>query len=101
MSSNRRVGTLTLGCVLILSGGGFLLHLFVPTLSYLALLNFWPVILIILGIETLVSYAVNKEEKIRYDGWSVVIVIAMSFFSVCMGSMQFLIEQYPQILTRF
>ena len=101
MNNNRRVGTLTLGIVLLLTGGAFLLHLFIPTLSYYVLFNLWPVILILLGIETLASYIVNKDEKLRYDGWSIVIIGAMSFFTVCMAGLQLLIEQYPQMIGRF
>jgi uncharacterized membrane protein HdeD (DUF308 family) len=99
MSNNRRVGTLTLGIVLILMGGAFLSHLILPELSFSVLLDFWPVVLIILGIETLVSYWVNKEERLRYDGWSIVIMMTLIGFSACMGGAQFLVEEFPQIYT--
>jgi hypothetical protein len=95
MSSNRRVGTLTMGLMLILMGSAFLAHLFLPELDYRRLVDFWPVVLILLGIETLASYTINKEEKLRYDGWAIVIMIVLIGFSVCMGGVQFLMEQYP------
>ncbi len=95
MSRNRRVGTLTMGLVLVLMGGIFLAHLAIPELNYLWLMNFWPVVLILLGIETLISYTINKEEKLRYDGWAIVIMMVLIGFSVCMGGVQFLMEQYP------
>ena len=97
MGGNRRVGTLTLGVVLILMGGAFIAHLVLPVLSLKILLNFWPVVLILLGIETLVSYFVNKQERLRYDVWSIVIMIVLVGFSTCMGWAQFLLERFPQI----
>ncbi|MEI8216311.1 MAG: hypothetical protein WCF96_04375 [Eubacteriales bacterium] len=97
MGGNRRVGTLTLGIVLILMGGAFIAHLVLPVLSLNMLLNFWPVVLILLGIETLVSYFVNKQERLRYDVWSIVIMIVLVGFSTCMGWAQFLFEKFPQI----
>ncbi len=95
MSSNRRVGTLTLGLTLVLMGGAFLSHLAWPAVDYLKLIDFWPIVLILLGIETIASYIVNREEKLRYDGWAIVLIILLTGFSVCMGGIQFLVEQYP------
>jgi uncharacterized membrane protein HdeD (DUF308 family) len=97
MSNNRRVGTLTLGIVLILMGMAFISHLIFPELSMRILLDFWPLVLIILGIETLASYFINKQERLRYDGWSIVIMIGLIGFSTFMGGAQFLLEEFPQI----
>lgn len=97
MSNNRRVGTLTLGIVLILMGVAFIAHLILPELSMRILLDFWPIVLIILGIETLTSYFINKQDRLRYDGWSIVIMIGLIGFSTFMGGAQFLLEEFPQI----
>ena len=97
MGGNRRVGTLTLGIVLILMGAAFIAHLVMPVLSLRILLDFWPVVLILLGIETLASYFINKQDRLRYDVWSIVIMIVLVGFSICMGWAQFLLEKFPQI----
>lgn len=96
MSNNRRVGTLTLGIVLILMGLAFFSRLIFPEYSLRILLDFWPIVLIILGIETLVSYFINTQERLRYDGWSIVIMIGLIGFSTFMGGAQFLLEEFPQ-----
>ncbi len=46
-----------------------MVHMFVPALKYEFIIKFWPVILIALGVEMLLSCR-NKEEgiKLKYDG---------------------------------
>jgi len=95
MSSSRRIGTLTMGMMLVLMGLAFMSHLVWPAIDYLALIDFWPVILILLGIETIASYVVNREDRLKYDGWAIVILIVLTGFAMCMGAIQFVMEQYP------
>jgi len=93
MTRNRRVGTLTLGISLIGMGSLFAVHLFVPdAIPYHLIFRLWPAILILLGIEVVVSYAVNKEEKIKYDGWAVFIMIVMMIFAGALAGCQLLLE---------
>lgn len=61
----RRVGTFTLGVVLILSGAAMLLCMFFPKLDLTFLLKLSPLILVSLGVETLL--AAWRDSAIRYD----------------------------------
>lgn len=61
----RRVGTFTLGVVLILSGAAMLLCMFFPKLDLTFLLKLSPLILVSLGVETLL--AARRDGVIRYD----------------------------------
>ena len=72
----RRVGSLTCGALLIIFGVLFMVHMFVPALKYEFIIKFWPVILIALGVEMLLSCR-NKEEgiKLKYDGAAIFLTI--------------------------
>lgn len=61
----RRVGTITFGIVLVVSGCAMLLSMFFPKLDLKFLLQASPLILISLGIETLLS--ARKSEQLKYD----------------------------------
>ncbi|MGE5626996.1 MAG: hypothetical protein ACM3X7_02640 [Solirubrobacterales bacterium] len=92
MHKGRRVGTLTAGIVLVMSGVMYLSHLAFPNIDYLAIVSFWPVILIILGIEIIASYIINKEEKLLYDTGAIWIMVVLSFFAMGMGGAEFIIR---------
>ena len=51
----HRVGTITCGTVLIVTGILFLLHIIFPVISYLFIFRLWPCILILLGAEILIG----------------------------------------------
>lgn len=63
--SFRRVGTLTMGVVLVVSGCAMLAGMFFPALDPTLLLQLSPLILISLGAETLL--AGHRGGKIQYD----------------------------------
>ena len=65
VQKKRRVGTFTLGVVLILSGAAMLLCMFFPALDLTFLLKLSPLILVSLGVETLL--AARQGGAIRYD----------------------------------
>ena len=73
---NKRVGTISMGIVLIFFG----VLMFVSQVSSFSaveiFIKFWPGILIILGLEILYYVYTNKSEetRIKYDGFSIVIV---------------------------
>jgi uncharacterized membrane protein HdeD (DUF308 family) len=92
MIKGRRVGTFTAGIVLVVFGTLFLIHTVMPKLSFNFIFSLWPVILILLGIEIVISYIVNKDEKLRYDGGAIALIIILALFSMCMGGMEFVIE---------
>lgn len=77
----RRVGTFTLGLMLIFIG------ILVPiSLIYkeqaLYLFNFLPLVLVALGVEILIYALKFKEEKLRYDGLSIFFSIVITFVAV-------------------
>ncbi len=55
-------------------------------------MSLWPLVLIFLGIEVILSYVVNKEEKIRYDGAAIALVLLMAIFAMVMGGGEFIME---------
>lgn len=74
--NGRRVGTLTLGVAMMAAGILFLVWIFAPqAVDIWFCLKFWPVILILLGGEVLWSYAFAAQEKLRYDGVAMVLLI--------------------------
>lgn len=81
---NRRIGTISMGIVLILFGVLLLLSKVSSISGIEIFVSFWPVILIILGIEILYYVYKNKEEEkpIRYDIFSIFIVTAILMFNM-------------------
>lgn len=61
----RRVGTFTLGIVLVAAGCGMLVSLLWPTFEIGWLLNASPLILVALGVETLLS--ARGGGRVKYD----------------------------------
>lgn len=92
MIKGRKVGTLTSGIILVVFGIMFLLRLFINNLNILFIASLWPLILILLGIEIISAYIINKEEKIQYDFAAVTLVIILVFFAMGMGSAEFIIN---------
>jgi uncharacterized membrane protein HdeD (DUF308 family) len=97
MFKGRRVGTLTAGVVLIIFGLLFTARIIFPLLNYAAILQLWPVILVFLGIEVIVSYIINKEEKLKYDGGAIALVVILSFFAMGMAGAEYLINHLEEI----
>lgn len=95
MKNNRRVGTLTAGLVLVAFGILFLLRTFVGSVDYRFIFSCWPVILILLGLELLLS-RFTAEERLRYDGAAIFLVLVMAGFALVMAVIQFLMENLPQ-----
>lgn len=92
MLRGRRVGTLTAGIMLIVFGLLFLGRFIFPILEYSFILSLWPLVLLFLGIEVIVSYFVNKEEKVRYDGGALVLIILLAVFAMIMGGIELLLD---------
>lgn len=78
-----RVGTFSMGLLLLCTGIGLLYAQFQPAPVISSILKWWPVIFIILGVEVLLqSYLMKDEEsKIKYDLFSIFII----FFIVIAG----------------
>ncbi len=91
----HRVGTITFGCILIVLGVLLIVHLFVPKLTYTAILNYWPVTLILLGIEILVANSRSEKTAFTYDGWSIVLMFLILGFTMCMGILDWMLVNLP------
>lgn len=86
----HRVGTLTLGATLVVFGLLFMARIFTISISYEWIMRLWPVILIFLGIEVLVSYFKDKEGKLLYDGGALFLMFLLSCFAIGMGCVEWL-----------
>ena len=100
MLKGRRVGTLTAGITLVVFGLLFLARLVFPAITWRLLLSLWPVILIFLGTEVLVSYFINRPEIMRYDAGAVFLLVMLSFFAVGMAGAETLIDNAPLFFPR-
>ena len=95
-----RVGTFSMGILLIAAGVLLLLGRFTGIPSIKLILDFWPVILIILGIEILIYIFISKEDqpKIKYDGLSIFIILLLIFLSTIAYAGTTILEKYPYII---
>ena len=81
----HKVGTVTLGCTLILFGVLFLVHLFGGLLTYSFIFRLWPVVFLLLGGEVLLSTLPKTGQKFSFDGASIVLLVIMLLFAMCMA----------------
>jgi uncharacterized membrane protein len=97
MLRGRRTGTLTAGVTLVVFGLLFIGRLVFPEVDFKLIMSLWPLILVFIGIEIIISYAVNKDEKMRYDGGAIVLVFIMAIFAMVMGCMEFVMEHINEL----
>lgn len=76
----HRVGTITVGLCMVGFGILFFLHTVFDQLDYRMIFSFWPLILIALGVELLLSN--RSKEKLVYDKTAVFLLIVMTFFTI-------------------
>ncbi len=89
----RKIGTVTLGAVLVLFGFLFLVHTFWQDLDYTTIMKCWPLILISLGVETLLSIKGHTEEvKWVYDKAAIILLFVLALFAMMMAVAQFMLE---------
>lgn len=79
----HRVGSITAGFSMIIFGVLLLAHSLFGAFNYEMIFSLWPVILIGLGVELLLSNI--WEKKIVYDKGSVVLLFVMTFFAIGMA----------------
>src|SRR5690625_7952784 len=79
-----RVGSISMGVSLLLLGVLLLLSQFFQVKVTTIFLTWWPVILIVLGLELLVYLFLSKQENpvIKYDFLSVVFVGFICMFAI-------------------
>ena len=83
----HRVGTITAGITLVLTGVLFLVRLFFPFFDPYEVIRFWPVLLIMLGIEVLLASSgktcrvmneeggMEEQQKMVYDFPAILLMI--------------------------
>ncbi|MCR5753673.1 MAG: hypothetical protein K6G30_02510 [Acetatifactor sp.] len=89
----HRVGSITLGLTLILAGVIYFLRLFWGVIPVDIILHVWPVVLIVLGLEVLLSGTVFREYT--YDKGSFFLIFMVILFVMCLAGMNFLVENFP------
>ncbi len=75
----RRVGTVTLGIVLIVVGVLLIWALFDPNFSIGTIAKFSPVILILVGAEMIIGYFCSGGNKVKYDFLSMLVCFLLIF----------------------
>lgn len=81
----HRVGSITCGVVLVAAGILYLLATFWKTIPLELVFHLWPVILILVGLEILLSRVLSGE-RMQYDKtaiWIMVMMILFSMFLAC------------------
>lgn len=81
----RRVGTVTMGVVLILGGCTALAALLVPGFNWMLMLKLSPAILIVLGLEVIWFGTHQNGARIKYDFLSMVVCLLMLGGAVGIG----------------
>lgn len=83
----HKVGTLTLGLMLVLFGVLFLIHLFGGMLSYRLIFSLWPLTLISLGAEVLLSMIPASRTAFQLDGKAVALMVLLMLFTMAMAGL--------------
>lgn len=80
----HRVGSITCGVVLVAAGILYLLATFWKTIPLGVVFHLWPVILILLGLEILLSRVLSGE-RMLYDKTAIWIMVMMILFSMLLA----------------
>ena len=73
----RRVGTLTMGVALILTGAAIGISLVWPAFDLTLIFRLCPLILVVLGCEVLVSSFIKGDVKLKYDFLSMLVCFVL------------------------
>lgn len=84
-----RVGTVSMGLLLVGSGWGLLMAQFNGQVVNTAM-RWWPLLFVVLGIEVLVYTYLKKSEdgRVRYDVFSIIIILLLVFCGVGLKTAQ-------------
>ena len=88
----RRIGTFSLGVVLLVYGVLFLISTYVKSFSFYFVFRLWPFIFIVLGVEISYSAVRYKEENYRYDFAAILLICILMIFAMSMGGMDWLYQ---------
>ncbi|MDR1733375.1 MAG: DUF5668 domain-containing protein [Oscillospiraceae bacterium] len=105
MLNKNRIGILTLGVCLIIYGIVFLMHAFIPAWNYADAIRFWPIVLIMLGLEVLANAIFRKKEDdavpLKLDGLSVILLVVVLVFAFALAATEFAAAKLPALLEDF
>ncbi len=76
----RRVGTLTFGIVLVVTGVVMLCAMFFPAVDFTPLLRLSPLVLVSLGGEVL--WSLRRGSRIRYDWMGMLLCGVLTFTAI-------------------
>lgn len=81
---NWRVGSITLGFTLLVFGISMLMSRITGFYTLLDVVLWWPVVLILLGIEILASLFLSKEKpsRVNFDGGSIFLITLLVVFAL-------------------
>ena len=94
----HRIGSITFGAGLVLFGSLFLVHLFIPALSYQLIFHLWPCLFILLGAEVLFENCRNAGEFV-YDKPAIILTVLLTLFAMTMGLIDFCMQQYGNYIS--
>lgn len=109
----HRVGSVTFGIVLIVTGVIFLIQQFIPDIDYAIIFRFWPIVLIGLGIEVLLGSRqknvevldkegkIVEQNKVVYDTPAILLTVILIFFSVFLAMMNWALIHSQDICFRW
>jgi len=100
---SRKIGVFTLGISLVVFGVLFMVRVFAPWFDFVRVMQFWPVVLILLGIEVLVSALLPRkegEDAIKLDPASIILLFVVLFLAGALAAAQFALEQLPGLMER-
>lgn len=88
MKTTRRVGSFTCGLAMVGYGILFLLNTLFGLVDYTEIFHLWPLLLICMGAEMLISnckYSDTKRYSLVYDKGAVALLILVTLFAIGMG----------------
>ena len=86
----HRVGSITAGLSMIVFGVLFILHLFIGALDYTMIFKLWPLMIIGLGVELLISN--YRSDQIIYDKPAVTLLFITTLFAMSMAGADMLMQ---------
>ena len=86
----HRVGSITAGLSMIVFGVLFILHFFIGSLDYTMIFRLWPLMLIGLGVELLISN--YRSDQIIYDKPAVTLLFITTLFAMSMAGADMLLK---------
>lgn len=89
----RRVGTFTFGIVLVVAGIAMMAALFFPSLDFRLFLKCSPAVLILLGVEVLLS--TRKGGRVKYDWLGMLLCFVLVMLALCMFFVVWAMIHFP------